>query len=1009
MPRSIEFSTRCRLILLALVLIAPLFISGGRVDAQRRRPARSGNPQLASSSPQLQKKNLTRVSSSDTVDGSSITVFSDLPLNDYSAYRGGDRFYVLIPGADASRLVTGLRGRGFVDVRVQKRGNDVLLSFRLLAGSAARVSQKFNRLEILVTVPALVAANTTKPADTGSGVTQVETTGPTRNASGANSSRGTQRGSGTSVRYGGSSNSSGATQEYSTGGRNPISSSPEFTSTPEGIPVNPDGQVIQQGTTDLSPNTQASPIVTPPTTPPSDQIAQTQPTSGVPVTIEQAPTTTTVAPAAGTSLSAQVKQNWLFILLAIAIAGLVAWVLFARSRADDHLVESRIEAIRQSRVDAVRASKEKVKPIPTPSKIEVAPLVESAPVVVEPEPLESEVLVAPELAAIDVADTVVEDSAQEEIQEKVIEPVKPVAVEQATEDVASLLAGKPYDEAGIGTQDSAARQMVAAELLAALSGRNIGRHELARNAFIKHGYFDDATRTLRTADSPGERASAARSLGLIRDDSGTPHLVAALEDSSPEVRRAAVESLAEVRDAVAVAPLEALRDREKSRRVPKALIQHAIEASVIGRAKLETPAPQEIVTPSEPLESDAAAPLLFESDEPALEVNDHLSSVQAEDDMVLEMPTPHSEAEAAQATEPELVVVEHEDSQYSTTPVDVAEDVLAPVVMAEPLLEHIDTTDHVEAVEAVEQVEQVTNEWVDIDVSRSSKSRRTARKTKTAPVDKDEPASLQLEDTSDHSVLPEVEQEMAQPGWQDVPESGEVTSLPFGVTDAVIAESDLTGAVPPVLEDVGELQHTGDMDQVFEVSEADYPVMRAQILGRLASENAAERAAAVESLGRVGGEDSFHEITAMFDDPSPDVRDATARALFRFNPDRAGSFTRALREASPERRRHIGAALSSSGLATEAIGDLMGEGREKTYDAFSLLFLMSKAGEVQPLMHAVEEHPNNEVRLAVVKLLALSGQQEILPAFRRLAVRGSLPTEVRSAVMEAIYQLSSQS
>jgi len=63
---------------------------------------------------------------------------------------------------------------------------------------------------------------------------------------------------------------------------------------------------------------------------------------------------------------------------------------------------------------------------------------------------------------------------------------------------------------------------------------------------------------------------------------------------------------------------------------------------------------------------------------------------------------------------------------------------------------------------------------------------------------------------------------------------------------------------------------------------------------------------------------------------------------------------------------------------------------------------------VQPLMRAVEEHPNNEVRLAVVKLLALSGQQEILPAFRRLAVRGSLPTEVRSAVMEAIYQISSQ-
>jgi hypothetical protein len=49
------------------------------------------------------------------------------------------------------------------------------------------------------------------------------------------------------------------------------------------------------------------------------------------------------------------------------------------------------------------------------------------------------------------------------------------------------------------------------------------------------------------------------------------------------------------------------------------------------------------------------------------------------------------------------------------------------------------------------------------------------------------------------------------------------------------------------------------------------------------------------------------------------------------------------------------------------------------------------------------------VRLAVVKLLALSGQQEVLPSFKRLAVRGSLPTEVRSAVMEAIYQISSSS
>jgi hypothetical protein len=69
---------------------------------------------------------------------------------------------------------------------------------------------------------------------------------------------------------------------------------------------------------------------------------------------------------------------------------------------------------------------------------------------------------------------------------------------------------------------------------------------------------------------------------------------------------------------------------------------------------------------------------------------------------------------------------------------------------------------------------------------------------------------------------------------------------------------------------------------------------------------------------------------------------------------------------------------------------------------------MSKAGEVQPLMRAIEDHPNIEVRLAVVKLLAFTNQPDITSALRSLAVRGSLPSEVRSAVMEAIHQISSQ-
>ncbi len=188
----------------------------------------------------------------------------------------------------------------------------------------------------------------------------------------------------------------------------------------------------------------------------------------------------------------------------------------------------------------------------------------------------------------------------------------------------------------------------------------------------------------------------------------------------------------------------------------------------------------------------------------------------------------------------------------------------------------------------------------------------------------------------------------------------------------------------------------------------DGPALSSAVVGRLSSDKPAERAAAVSELKSVGGEEAFHHVSAAFDDQSVEVRSAAARAMFDLQEDRAAAFTRALREATPERRRKIGAAIASSGLANEAIRNLTGESRDKTYDAFSLLFLMSKAGETQPLMRAIEEHANLEVRLAVVKLLALSGQPDILPAFRRMAVRGSLPPEVRSAVMEAIYQITSQ-
>jgi HEAT repeat protein len=157
-----------------------------------------------------------------------------------------------------------------------------------------------------------------------------------------------------------------------------------------------------------------------------------------------------------------------------------------------------------------------------------------------------------------------------------VAPRERVDVAGAQAEATSILTGsKSQTPAAI---DTSAREVIATELLSALAGRNPERRDRAREAFIQSGYFDDATRDLRVAEAPAERASAARKLALVRDFEATPHLIAALDDEAAEVRRSAVEALADLRDPAAIQPLNELLRAERDRKLPQSVIRHAIES-----------------------------------------------------------------------------------------------------------------------------------------------------------------------------------------------------------------------------------------------------------------------------------------------------------------------------------------------------------------------------------------------------------------------------------------------
>src|ERR1044071_5883608 len=96
-------------------------------------------------------KRIAAVQLGSGAEGARVTIVSDAGLNDYEAFRRGERFYVRIPLAEFTAPKPGFHGDGFDDVQVQKVGDSVVVSFKLQPGASARVDQHGNRLEVIFT------------------------------------------------------------------------------------------------------------------------------------------------------------------------------------------------------------------------------------------------------------------------------------------------------------------------------------------------------------------------------------------------------------------------------------------------------------------------------------------------------------------------------------------------------------------------------------------------------------------------------------------------------------------------------------------------------------------------------------------------------------------------------------------------------------------------------------------------------------------------------------------
>ena len=170
----------------------------------------------------------------------------------------------------------------------------------------------------------------------------------------------------------------------------------------------------------------------------------------------------------------------------------------------------------------------------------------------------------------------------------------------------------------------------------------------------------------------------------------------------------------------------------------------------------------------------------------------------------------------------------------------------------------------------------------------------------------------------------------------------------------------------------------------------------------------AVRSAAVTSLGSIDHESVFAPVLIALADESREVRAAAARTLTSLHFDRADAYVRVTETADPDTLGRVARACISTGIIAQAVDRLASEDRRQAYEAFSLFTLLARANETEPIVDAIQNHNDEEVRLCAVRVLNVAALPEVAPKLREMVASEGMPENIRTAVLEVLYKLDQE-
>jgi HEAT repeat protein len=224
-----------------------------------------------------------------------------------------------------------------------------------------------------------------------------------------------------------------------------------------------------------------------------------------------------------------------------------------------------------------------------------------------------------------------------------------------------------------------------------------------------------------------------------------------------------------------------------------------------------------------------------------------------------------------------------------------------------------------------------------------------------------------------------------------------VEELPEGSNDPTLAEA-LTSLES---EDVEE--RSAALKKLVQ-----FPVQSSVGAITLVARNDAEpavRSQAISCLAAIDHESVFAAVLLGLSDETREVRAAAARSLSRFSFDRADAYVRVIESGDEETIQNVAKACIQAGIVSQNLDRLASSDHRQAYEAFSLICLLAKARMCEPILYAISDHANINVRLKAVHLLACTREPEIFGQLRELAVKDGMREDVKTALLEAMYHI----